>query len=59
MDENQKLERISLAIQELIEEKRNKEITSDNFLQSHDDDAEYQLVLSRLLSEVQIQYYTL
>ncbi|XP_054807416.1 uncharacterized protein LOC129309747 [Prosopis cineraria] len=48
MEQNQKLELISLAIQNLTEEKRNQ------CLDAQDDDAEYQLALSRLLSELEM-----
>ncbi|KAI4336568.1 hypothetical protein L6164_015080 [Bauhinia variegata] len=49
MEQNQKPELINLAIQKLLEDKKSKKTTSDKVLDSNDDDAEYQLVLSRLL----------
>ncbi|XP_028771939.1 uncharacterized protein LOC114729139 [Neltuma alba] len=48
MAQNRKLELINHAIQCLSEEKRNQ------FLDAKDDDAEYQLALSRLLTELEM-----
>ncbi|KAI4343404.1 hypothetical protein L6164_010756 [Bauhinia variegata] len=54
MEQTRKPELINLAIQKLIEDERSKKITSGKFLDNNDDDAEYQLLLSRLLSELEM-----
>lgn len=45
---NQDLDLINIAIQKLLEERKNRQVLGDNFIEDDDD----QLLLSRLLSQV-------
>lgn len=45
---NQDLDLINITIQKLLEERKNRQVLGDNFIEDDDD----QLLLSRLLSQV-------
>lgn len=60
MKHDRRVELIELAVEKLIEDNRKNGSDSEcniDFLQSSDDDAEYQLALSQLLSASQVPSY--